>query len=237
MKLRVFLAQQRGAHALQLVFARLEFGQVAHGVSPVCASVEVRPSGRCGLRSGELLGRRLHRLHDVLVAGAAAQVAGQAVADLLLAGIRGSPAAAGRRAPACRACSSRTAGRAPRGRPAASACSTPPCSRPSTVSTLGAIALHREHGAGLDRHAVEVDRAGAAVRGLAADVRPGVRQALAQRVDQQLARLHRHVDGLAVELETILWVFAMVRSLGQALARDWAICSARRAISPAIAVL
>ena len=66
---------------------------------------------------------------------------------------------------------------------------------------LGAVALHGEHGAGLDRHAVDVDRAGAAVRGFAADVRPGVREPLAQRVDQQLARLDRHVDGLAVELE------------------------------------
>ena len=37
----VVLAQQRVAHALQVCFARLQIGQVAQGVSPVCASVEV----------------------------------------------------------------------------------------------------------------------------------------------------------------------------------------------------
>ena len=66
---------------------------------------------------------------------------------------------------------------------------------------LGAFALHRQHGAGLDRHLVQVDRAGPAVRGLAADVRPGVREPLAQGVDQELPRLDGHFDRLAVELE------------------------------------
>ena len=45
---------------------------------------------------------------------------------------------------------------------------------------LGAVALHRQHGARLDRHAVEIHRACPAVRGFAADVRTGVQQLLAQ---------------------------------------------------------
>jgi hypothetical protein len=44
----------------------------------------------------------------------------------------------------------------------------------------GILALHREYGAGLDRHAVEVDRASAAMARLAADVRSGMLEALAQ---------------------------------------------------------
>ena len=46
--------------------------------------------------------------------------------------------------------------------------------------------------------------------GLAADVRAGVRELFAQRVDQQLSRLDRDLDALAVELEaTTLCVFAI----------------------------
>src|SRR6516225_9817235 len=44
----------------------------------------LRPSGRGG-RRGQLSRRRLHRLDDILIAGAPAQIAGHAVTDLLLA--------------------------------------------------------------------------------------------------------------------------------------------------------
>ena len=60
------------------------------------------------------------------------------------------------------------------------------------MTHVGAVALHREMGAALHRAAVEVDGAGAAVAGLAADVRAGEVAFLAQEVDQQRARL----DGL-----------------------------------------
>src|SRR5262249_1790688 len=56
-------------------------------------------------------------------------------------------------------------------------------------SDLRAVGLHREHGARLDRLAVELNSAGAAVRGVAADVRAGHAENLAQQVHQQQARL------------------------------------------------
>ena len=45
-ELGVLLAQQRGAHALQLVFAFLQFGHVAHGVSPVGSLVRRQAAAR-----------------------------------------------------------------------------------------------------------------------------------------------------------------------------------------------
>ena len=63
------------------------------------------------------------------------------------------------------------------------------------VVTLGAVGLHREHGAGLDRLAVQVDRAGPALAGVAADVRPGQAQRFAQIMDEQHARFDSHLPG------------------------------------------
>ena len=54
---------------------------------------------------------------------------------------------------------------------------------------LAAVGLHGEDRAGLDRDAVEQDRAGAAVRRVAADVRAGQPQVLAQEMDEEEARL------------------------------------------------
>src|SRR6266850_1744663 len=68
---------------------------------------------------------------------------------------------------------------------------------------LRAVRLDREHRARLHRLAVEQHGAGAAVRGVAADVRPGQAQVLAQEVDEQQPGLdpelvrgavHRHPD-------------------------------------------
>ena len=65
---------------------------------------------------------------------------------------------------------------------------------------LTAVRLHREEGARLDRRAVEPHGARPAARRVAADVRPGQAERLAQEVDEQQARLDvdrvRHaVDG------------------------------------------
>ena len=65
---------------------------------------------------------------------------------------------------------------------------------PSMVMIVGAVGLDREHGAGLDRLAVEVDGAGAAMAGLAADMRAGEVELLAQEMDQQGARLDQRFD-------------------------------------------
>ena len=54
---------------------------------------------------------------------------------------------------------------------------------------LRAVGLDREHRARLDRPAVDVDGAGAALAGVAADVRAGEPELLAQRLDEQRAPL------------------------------------------------
>ena len=65
---------------------------------------------------------------------------------------------------------------------------------------LGAVGLHREHGAGLDRAAVDVDHAGAALAGVAADMGAGEAEMLAQELDQERARLDLARHRLAVDL-------------------------------------
>jgi hypothetical protein len=49
----------------------------------------------------------------------------------------------------------------------------------------GAVCLHRQHVAGLHRAAVQVDGAGAALGGVAAHVRAGEAQLLAQELDEK----------------------------------------------------
>ena len=53
----------------------------------------------------------------------------------------------------------------------------------------GAVGLHRQHGAGLHRLAVDMHDAGAALAGVAADMGAGQPQLLAQQLDQQRAAL------------------------------------------------
>ena len=59
--------------------------------------------------------------------------------------------------------------------------------------------LDREHGAGFDRPAVDIDRAGAAMGGVAADMRAGEAEVLAQVVDEQRPRLDGGRHRLAVD--------------------------------------
>ena len=63
---------------------------------------------------------------------------------------------------------------------------------------VGAVGLHRQHGAGLERLAVDMDHAAAALRGVAADMGPGQPQDFPQQLDQQGARLDGGADGFAV---------------------------------------
>ena len=69
--------------------------------------------------------RGQHRPDDVVVAGAAAEVALQALPDLLLGRVRVLRAAARPSPSPCPACRSRTAARAPAGTPACTGCSSP----------------------------------------------------------------------------------------------------------------
>ena len=66
---------------------------------------------------------------------------------------------------------------------------------------LGAIGLDGQHRAGLDRPPVDVDGAGAALAGVAADVRPGQVEVLAQRLDQEASRLDVQLAGRPIDDE------------------------------------
>src|ERR1051325_830624 len=63
----------------------------------------------------------------------------------------------------------------------------------------GAVGLHRQQRAGLDGGAVYEYRARAAIRRIAADVRPREIQVLAEKVDQQQPRLHLGRVRLAID--------------------------------------
>src|SRR6516225_9908769 len=102
-----------------------------------------------------------------------------------------------------------------------------------------AFDLHGEHSAGFNRPAVDVDRAGPAMRGVAADVRAGQVQMLAQIVDEQRARLDFRRDGAAVDRHADFDLGDIDHRHGcpyQAVARAKARSSARRVITPAILV-
>ena len=71
--------------------------------------------------------------------------------------------------------------------------------QPFDRGDLAAIGLNRQHGAGLDRLAVEQHGAGAAVRRVAAYVRAGQDQLLADELHEQLARFDFAVEALAVD--------------------------------------
>src|SRR5262244_113719 len=62
-----------------------------------------------------------------------------------------------------------------------------------------AARLHGEHEAARHRLAIEMHGAGAAVPGAAALFGPGQAEVLPKRVEQRLVGLHEHLDGLAVD--------------------------------------
>ena len=92
---------------------------------------------------------------------------------------------------ACPACRSRTAARSSRETPSAAARAPSNRESPSMVSTRAAVGLHRQHQAAAHDLAVHAHGAGAAHAVLAADVRAGQAQLLAQEIHQVLARAAR----------------------------------------------
>src|SRR6185437_13714095 len=62
----------------------------------------------------------------------------------------------------------------------------------------GAVHLGRQHGAALRRIAVDMDDAGAALAGVAADMRSGQSEMLAKKLDQQSPRFDLAGLGLAI---------------------------------------
>ena len=130
----------------------------------------------------------LHRADDVLIAGAPAQVALEAVANLLGRRIRvGAQDLVRGEHHARRAEAALQAVLGPervlqRGELAVGA------PDPSIVVTLGAVGLHREARARLHGDAIEQHRARAALAGVAADLRAG-QAGIAQEVDEEEPRL------------------------------------------------
>src|SRR5882672_3600195 len=141
-------------------------------------------SGRsfCGLlhwRRVELVSGVLDGFDDVLVAGAAAKIAGNAEANFFFARRRVLPQQPvgahdhARRAEAALQSVHFTEALLQRVQRAVG------IGHALDGANVGAIRLHREHGAGFHRLAVEIDRAGAAMAGLATDMRTGEIQLLA----------------------------------------------------------
>src|SRR5262245_1003530 len=101
---------------------------------------------------------------------------------------------------------------------------------------LGTLGLNGEHRAALYRLAVEIDRTGAAMGGVAADVRASQIEMFAEVVDEQRARLNEAVDLMAIHAQPHLGLCHGVvpRSgpFNQPLPRSNARLSARSTITP-----
>src|SRR5512144_1676335 len=134
-------------------------------------------------RSVELGGGVLNGLDDVLVARAAAEVTGNAEADLLFAGtgvLLQQPVGAHDHTGCTEAALQAV-------HLAEAFLQSMQCAvgvgHAFDGADVGAGRLHREHGARLHRSAVEVDGAGSAMAGVAADMRAGEIELLSQEVD------------------------------------------------------
>src|SRR5215204_6265731 len=140
---------------------------------------------RADRRAGpDRLRRVTDRRDDVLVAGAAAEIAFDGVADLVVGGIRvlrqqvdGGHDHAGRAEPALE-----TVLLPERGLHRVELIAV---SEALDRLDLRPVRLDGEHGARLDRPAVDMDGAGAALAGVAADMRPGQVEVLPQRLDEE----------------------------------------------------
>ena len=99
---------------------------------------------------------------------------------------------------------------------------------------LGAVRLHGEHGAGLHRFAIEIDGAGAAMAGVAADMRAG-EVSCSRRKWMSSVRGSTSASTALPFTVIETWDFGHVLSRYQR-ARAWARASARASITPAILV-
>src|ERR671930_2012899 len=145
--------------------------------------------------------RRVDGLDDVLVAGAAAEVALEPAPDLLVGqpvAVRAEELDAGhdhpRRAEAALERMALPEGLLQRMQLAV-------VGETLDRRDLAAVGLDCEHGARLHGAAVEMDRAGAADRRVAADLRPGQAEVVAQEVDEQRPRLDLRLAPDAVDGE------------------------------------
>ena len=140
----------------------------------------------------------LHRVDDVLIAGAAAEIAFEAVADFVVggAGVRSSSCfdvmiMPGVQNPHCRPCSFQKA--------SCTGCSLPSCARPSMVTTLRRRPGRRTCVQDLTALPSSSTVQAPQMRSFAADVGPGQPDDLAQVVNQQQARLDLVSPLLAID--------------------------------------
>src|SRR5689334_12244959 len=76
--------------------------------------------------------------------------------------------------------------------------------KPFDRDDFAVLSLHREHQAAADRLAIEEHCAGTTNPVLAADMRPGQSQLMAQAIGKRQARLDRNLDLMTVDLEANL---------------------------------
>ena len=153
---------------------------------------------RGALARAERARRLLDGLDDVHVAGAATEVAADALPDLVLRRIGVLPEQPGRlHDHARRAEAALEAVLVPEGLLEWMEVRAP--RHPLDGLDAAPVGLDREHRARLGALAVDVDRAGAAVARVAADVRAGQPEVVAQQVDEQEARLDVRLVDLAVD--------------------------------------
>src|SRR6266404_2420598 len=159
------------------------------------ATVAIKVSS---LLRGHVLGRPLDRLHDVVIAGAAAEITFELMPDQLLRGLRiplehlvhGHDHAGGAE-PALQPVLLP--------KPHLDRVQLAVLRQSLDGHDVGAVHLDREEGAGLEGLAVHEDSARAALARIAADVCPGEAHGLADVVDQEQAGLDFVAVALAVD--------------------------------------
>src|SRR5512134_4080518 len=163
--------------------------------------VEVKiPAARSVLLAAQELRAHLHGLDDVDVAGAAAEVALEPLVDLLVGGIGVVLQQPRRRHDHARRAEAALKSVALRER-ALDRVELPLLRHALDRHDARPVRLRREHGARFHRPAVNVHGAAAALAGIAADVRAGELELVAQEIHEQRAVLDRLCVILAVYLD------------------------------------
>ena len=169
------------------------------------------------------------RFDDVLVAGAAAQIAGKTFADVVVRGERIFSQQIGRRHQHARRAESALQGMMLVKR-FLQRIHLPDAAEAFDRLDAAAVGLHREHQAGARAVAVDQHGAGAADAMLAADMGAGQAQRVTQEIGKQQARLHGGAVGCAVDGDADFASFAHVALSS---ARRQAAASARPVSTPA----
>ena len=183
---------------VQVARVRELAGDLGDGVGAARGRRRVPDAGACGSRCSPL-GRQVDGVEDLLVPGAAAEIPGERLADLVVATGRGRGAAGppprrrspGVQKPHCTAPASANA--------SCTGCSVASPREPFDRDDVVAVRLCREDEARADELAVEEHRARAALALLARVLRAGKVEAVAERRQQALAGPDVRLAPLAVD--------------------------------------